>query len=101
MAFNQSIVYIYICIDIDGFSLSLSLIAECYQDGNGIEQNNTSSIHWRIKASQEANDIQATLKLASMYEHGTGGVEKNLVYSHQLYQLCGEKNNVLSQHKLG
>ncbi|KAL9556707.1 hypothetical protein PS6_002187 [Mucor atramentarius] len=83
------------------FTDAYNWIAECYQDGNGIDQNNTSSIHWRIKASQEANDIQATLKLASMYEHGTGGVEKNLIYSHQLYQLCGEKNNVLSQHKLG
>ncbi|CEP14714.1 hypothetical protein [Parasitella parasitica] len=76
-------------------------IAECYQDGNGVAQNSTLSVQWRVRASQEANDIHATAKLASMYEHGTDGVEKNLIYSHQLYQMCAEKNNVLSQHKLG
>ncbi|RCI03839.1 hypothetical protein CU098_012107, partial [Rhizopus stolonifer] len=83
------------------FSDAFNWIAECYQDGKGVDQNTTESIHWRIRASQEANDINATLKLASMYEHGTGGVQRNTVYSHQLYQMCAEKNNVLSQHKLG
>lgn len=76
-------------------------IAECYQDGRGVSQNTTESIIWRVKASQKANDINATMKLASMYENGTGGVQKDIVYSHQLYQICGEKNNVISQHKLG
>jgi TPR repeat protein len=77
------------------------ITAECYQDGRGVSQNTNESVRWRIKASEEANDIQATLKLASMYENGTGGVQKDTTYSHQLYQICGEKNNVISQHKLG
>ncbi|KAI8367250.1 hypothetical protein BD560DRAFT_371623 [Blakeslea trispora] len=76
-------------------------IAECYQDARGVSRNTTESVHWRVRAAQEANDLNATMKLASMYEHGTGGVQKNTAYSYQLYQLCAERNNVVSQHKLG
>lgn len=45
--------------------------------------------------------MNATMELASIYEHGHHGVEKNIPYAYQLYQICGERNIVKSQHKLG
>ncbi|OBZ86962.1 Protein sel-1 2 [Choanephora cucurbitarum] len=83
------------------FPDAFNWIAECYQDARGVSQSISESIHWRVRAAQEANDLNAAMKLASMYEHGTGGVQKNTAYSYQLYQMCAERNNVISQHKLG
>lgn len=76
-------------------------MAQCYQDGKGVSQNTNALIHWLTKASKEFNDINATMELASIYEHGLYGVERNVPYAYQLYQILGERNIAVSQHRLG
>lgn len=41
------------------------------------------------------------MELASIYEHGLYGVERNVPYAYQLYQILGERNIAVSQHRLG
>lgn len=45
--------------------------------------------------------MNAAMELASIYQNGLHGVEKNIPYAYQLLQVCGERNIVVGQHKLG
>ncbi|KAI7906500.1 uncharacterized protein BX663DRAFT_548675 [Cokeromyces recurvatus] len=59
----------------DNFHEAYNWIAECYKDGRGVIQDISESLKWRMKACQGVTDAHSTLKLTSICENDTKGVQ--------------------------
>jgi len=53
-----------------GDPVSMEMLAECYENGEGTAQNITQAVHW-YTAAAEAGSTKAMLMLAQLYENGT------------------------------
>ena len=53
----------------------MRMTAQCYEDGNGIEQNTEKALLWYRKAA-ELDNAEAMYKLGQCYKNGCG-IEKN------------------------
>lgn len=55
---------------------------------------------WFQRAMEEANDLEAMVKMASMYEEGLG-VPVNTAAAFELYKQSAERGHAEGQYRLG
>lgn len=88
-----------------GDPLAMYVLAWAYDEGNGIEENESIAEDWYEKATPgvqkkaESGDVNAMVILGEMYDEGNG-VAKSKKKSAQWYQKAADKGNVIAIYEL-
>ncbi|KAI8339962.1 hypothetical protein BC941DRAFT_419031 [Chlamydoabsidia padenii] len=88
---------LYTLANEDHFEASFYWLADCYRTGNGVKANLGQAIAWYHKAADELKDIEAMVKLASVYEQ----IEQHAAQAFYYYQLAADMGHPGGQHQLG
>ncbi|ORZ20807.1 hypothetical protein BCR42DRAFT_370755 [Absidia repens] len=81
----------------DHFEPSFYWLADCYGTGNGVQKNLMEALPWYHKAADELKDVEAMMKLASIYEQ----LGEQSTQSFHYYQLAADMGHAAGQHQLG
>ena len=74
-------------------------LADCYADGEGVEQNDTLAATWVSKAADEG-DVRAQGALGTSYANGKG-VEQNDALAVAWWEKAAVKGDAAAQYNLG
>ena len=74
------------------------LLAGCYDQGSGIDQNAQKATFWFSKSAEQGNS-SAQFMLGTFYQCGRG-VEKNLEKAIELYTKAAKQHNLNAYYKL-
>lgn len=82
-------------------TMAMKRIAQCYLEGEGVEQNSDIAVGWMESAFGVGKDAEAAHDLAVMYEYGRHGVEVDVVAAFEWFEKGAEQGNVESMVELG
>ncbi|CAI2177404.1 6641_t:CDS:2 [Funneliformis geosporum] len=83
----------------ENFSLAQVYLAQCFNDGHGIEQNHDLAFKWYQKAAECESTI-GQFYLGNCYEHGIG-IKNNLEKAFYWYKKSAKNENQFAQYSLG
>ncbi|KAI9489918.1 hypothetical protein BDB00DRAFT_875886 [Zychaea mexicana] len=75
-------------------------LGDCFQHGRGTPMDLTQALMWFQRSVDEAQDVDAIVQLAGMYDQGTG-VAINKRRAFDLYRQAAEHNHAEGQYHLG
>ena len=86
--------------DKDCFAPAMKLIAKCYFDGDGVEQNSETGLCW-LRASYEiGEDDNAAHETAVIYEYGYHGIAVDVVAAFQWFEKAAVNGHVEAMSEL-
>ena len=86
--------------DKDCFAPAMKLIAKCYFNGDGVEQDSETGLAW-LRASYEiGNDETAAHEMAVTYEYGNHGVAVDVVAAFEWFKKSAEDGHVEAMSEL-
>src|SRR5690606_20405786 len=77
----------------------MAVVAECYKDGKGVNQDYTQAVYWYTKAAERGNP-QAMFNLGECYENGQG-VHQDHKQAVSWYTKAAERGNPQAMFNLG
>lgn len=79
---------------------SMYSIADYYESGVGVEQNDAEALHWYRKVSEQGHAI-ADDRIGVFYENGRGGTIQNYLEAIKWYKKSGERGYGVPYYRIG
>jgi TPR repeat protein len=75
-------------------------IANMYENGRGVKQDNAEAVKWTLKAAERGN-ADAQLRLGALYAKGLDGLKQDWVEAKKWFLKAAEQGNSLAQLNMG
>jgi len=83
-----------------GDSNAQYILANLYNNGQGVEFDDQLAVEWYKKSAEQNNDL-AQYSLGIMYEFGEGDLDQDEQEAKKWYRLAADNGNYFAQNKLG
>ena len=89
------------CDNKECFAPAMKKIADCYFNGNGVEQNSNIGLAWLQASFELGEDVDAAHETAIIYEFGRNGVQVDVVAAAQWFEKSAERGHAEAMTELG